>query len=443
MKKHFLGLALFICAGIAEAGTLDDLVRQVQDAQRRDQQVDAERGARFLADKSQQQKLLRDTQAALAKAEAESKALRDEFTANEAELAKLSTDLKNQSGELGDLFGMVREFAGALKSDLDTSLVSAQFQGRGDKLEPLIASKELPNIPQLESLWLAVLKEMTESGKTVKYHGRVTTSAGAAHDAEIYRIGAFSAFADGKYLRFTPETGQLVELPRQPERQFTSLANKLSDTPDDLVEIAVDPTRGTVLELSMRTPDFWERISYGGAIGYIIIALGIVGAVIVVARLISLHRTGKKMQAQLADLNAYRDDNPLGRILAASGNFTNGNIEKLELQLDEAVLCELPALERGLPIVKLLIAIAPLLGLLGTVTGMIQVFQSITQHGSGDPRLMAGGIAEALVTTMLGLQVAIPLSFLYSLLSTRSRALVQILDEQSAGILSQRIEHDR
>ena len=246
--------------------------------------------------------------------------------------------------------------------------------------------------------------------------------------------------SDGKYLRYTPETGQLVELPRQPGREYLSLASNLQQPRDEWVKVAVDPARGVVLDLAMQVPTTVERLKQGGVIGYIIILLGIVGAIIVLTQLWILRRTGQKMTAQLADLSTYHHDNPLGRVLAVAGENPTASVEKLELQMDEAVLRELPALERGQPLVKLLIAVAPLLGLLGTVTGMIQVFQSITLHGSSDPRLMAGGIAEALVTTMLGLEVAVPLSFLYSLLIARSRTLTHILDEQSAGLLCQNIE---
>jgi biopolymer transport protein ExbB len=440
MKKLWLALLPAAFASLAAAGELDRLVRDIQETRAQERRLDEERASRFLADKNRQKQLLNDAKAALAKAEADSKALRAEFGANEAKLAELGAQLKTQSGELGVLFGAVREFAGAFKTDLENSLISAQWPNRGEALDALIRSKELPDIAQLENLWLGALLEMTESGKVVAFHGRLTDSAGAERETAIYRIGPFSAVAEGKYLRYAPETGQLLELPRQPAREYLSLARDFATVQGDFARVAIDPTRGQVFELAMHIPNAWERIDQGGVIGYIIIALGLAGLVIVVARLASLHRTGRKMLAQLADPAKRRDDNPLGRVLAVAGDCPDGNVEKLELQLDEAILRETPALERGLALLKLLIAVAPLLGLLGTVTGMIQVFQSITQYGSGDPRLMAGGIAEALVTTMLGLEVAIPLSFLYSLLNVRSRALVQILDEQSAGILSQSLE---
>lgn len=444
MKTPWLAALLLAClAGTALAGELDDLLRQVRQARSEASRIDEERKARFLADRTEQQKLLNETRAALATAEADSKALRAEFSANGTQLAELAAELKKQTGELGDLFGAVREFAGALRTDLDNSLTSAQFPGRTQALETLARNKELPNMEQLENLWLSVLQEMTESGKVSKFKGQVTNAAGETRDADIYRIGAFSALADGNYVRYAPETGQLVDLPRQPDREYLALAKNLQANPGQLVKVAIDPARGAVLELAMRIPTVSERVKQGGAIGYIIILLGIVGAVMVLTRLWLLRGIGRKMREQLADMTNFRGDNPLGRVLAAAGESPGSSVEALELRLDEAILRETPVLERGQALIKLLIAVAPLLGLLGTVTGMIQVFQSITLHGSSDPRLMAGGIAEALVTTMLGLEVAIPLSFLYSLLVARSRTMVNILDEQSAGLLCQSIEGRR
>ncbi len=438
-----LGIWLTTLPGIPLAGALDDLLRGIQQSRQQETRLDEERKARFLADKNDQQQRLNDTRAALAKAEADSKTLRAEFAANETKLTELATRLKNQTGELGDLFGAVREFASDLEGDLQNSVISAQLPGRAKALEPLTQSKELPTIGQLEALWISVLQEMTESGKVVRFPGQVTMASGETQKADIYRLGAFTTLANDKYLRYAPETGQLVELPRQPAREYRSLASNLRNSTEPFIKVAIDPARGVVLDLAMQLPTTTERVKQGGMIGYLIILLGVVGALLVLNRLWQLRQIGKNINAQLADMSTYRPDNPLGRVLAAASESNSHSVETLELQLDEALMRELPVLERGQALIKLLIAVAPLLGLLGTVTGMIQVFQSITLHGSSDPRLMAGGIAEALVTTMLGLEVAIPLSFLYSLLVARSRTLVNILDEQSAGLLSQCIEQRR
>ena len=156
-------------------------------------------------------------------------------------------------------------------------------------------------------------------------------------------------------------------------------------------------------------------------------------------RLATLGRVAGKVNRQLREPGNANANNPLGRVLLAAGDSGERDIDAIELLLDEAILRETPALQRGLGLLKLLAAVAPLLGLLGTVTGMILTFQSITLFGTGDPKLMAGGISQALVTTVLGLVVAIPLLFSHTLLSSRSRTLIQILDEQSAGLIASQV----
>jgi biopolymer transport protein ExbB len=157
-------------------------------------------------------------------------------------------------------------------------------------------------------------------------------------------------------------------------------------------------------------------------------------------RIAYLGFTYLRIQAQLRDISRPGQANPLGRVLAAVEGIPLQEEELLQLKLDEAVLAEIPALERGNGLIKLLAATSPLLGLLGTVTGMILTFQAISLFGSGDPKLMAGGISQALVTTVLGLVVAIPLLFGHSLINALSRSMIQRLDEQCAGVLARNAE---
>ena len=112
----------------------------------------------------------------------------------------------------------------------------------------------------------------------------------------------------------------------------------------------------------------------------------------------------------------------------------------LELKLAEAVLSEPPKLEQGLTLLKIIAAVAPLMGLLGTVTGMIITFQAITIFGAGDPKAMAGGISSALVTTVLGLLVAIPTVLLHTVVNGRSQRIIHVLNEQATGIVAEHSE---
>lgn len=148
------------------------------------------------------------------------------------------------------------------------------------------------------------------------------------------------------------------------------------------------------------------------------------------------------MKAQIKS-DVVNENNPLGRVLAVHESNRNADVETLELKIDEAILKEMPALERFLTLIKLIAAIAPLMGLLGTVTGMINTFQSMTLFGTGDPKLMAGGISQALVTTVLGITVALPTLFLHSIVNGMSQRVVHTIEEQSAGIIAVHAEQHR
>jgi biopolymer transport protein ExbB len=440
MKKILIliGVFLFNQSVPAKHLDLDQLLREVKQSQGVQGKINKTREARFIAEKSQQQKLLAVANAELKEQERLSEQLKSKLDSNEEELGQLETELKNRSGVLGELFGVARQAAGDLKADLENSIISQQFPDRTKQLNKLVNNKALPTIDQLESLWFTLQQEMTESGKVVHYQTEVLAASGEPRSAKVVRIGGFNALAEGQYLRYLSETGKLAELARQPGSKYTSLAADFIESTSGQADVAIDPTRGVMLSLLIQTPNAFERIKQGGIIGYIILTLGVAGFAYAIWRLINLTSIGTKMMQQIESTEPD-NTNPLGRVIAAAQQNGAQDTETFELLLDEAITKEIPQLEKGQSMIKLLAAVAPLLGLLGTVTGMIATFQSISLFGTGDPKLMASGISQALVTTMLGLMVAIPLLFLHSLVASRSRTLIQILDEQSAGLLSKRL----
>ncbi len=441
--KKILAIITLVFLGSAVSAKhldLDQLLREVKQAQNREGKINKQREAKFLADKSQQQKLLATAKAKLQQQQRLSDQLREQLESNEQLLSELETELDKRSGVLGELFGVAKQVAGDLKADLENSLVSEQYPNRTKQLAELVNSKTLPTIEQLETLWFTLQQEMTESGKVVRYPSEILITSGEPKKSDVIRIGVFNALSEeGKYLRYLPETSKLVELARQPESRYLSLAEDFVNTPSGIADVAIDPTRGVILSLLIQTPNVFERIHQGGVIGYIILTLGAVGLIYGIWRLIILSITGTKMQQQMQSTEPDTS-NPLGRVFAVAQQKGIEDAETFELLLDEAITKEIPQLEKGQTSIKLLASVAPLLGLLGTVTGMIATFQSISLFGTGDPKLMASGISQALVTTMLGLMVAIPLLFLHSLVASRSRTLIQILDEQSAGLISKRLE---
>ena len=438
--SFLLLISLSIALPTQAADTLDDLLKQVKSTQGEEGRRNQERERSFLAAKNQQQQLLKEAKAKLKQTQSESERLKNDFESNEKQLIELSEALHQATGTLGEMFGVVRQSAGDLKAVINTSLVSAQFKDRTESLEKLANSKALPNVSELENLWFTLQQEMTESGKVSTFNTRVTTPDGSNQQQQVTRIGNFTAIADGKYLNFMPESQQFMVLARQPGEPHLSLAESFNNAQKPYTAMTIDPTRGAILGMLVQNPNTLERIQQGGLIGYIILALGLLGLLIAIERLIVLFLVGQKINRQLKDVENPADNNPLGRVLSTFSHNGHDDLETMEQRLDEAILKETPKLNRGIRIVKLLSAIAPLLGLLGTVTGMIATFQSITLFGTGDPKLMASGISQALVTTMLGLIVAVPLLFLHAAIAARSQRFIQILDEQSAGLIARKLQ---
>jgi len=440
-----IGAALSVHGALA-ADTLDQLLQEVKKARSEMSAENKEREARFQRERDNQRALLRDAQQELAREEQRSDSLTAQFNSNEQQLAEMADNLRVQVGNFGEMFGVVRQVAGDTVGVVRTSLVSAQFPERGDVAKRLAEIKGLPSIEDLDSLRILLFEEMIESGKVTRFDTTIVTADGNEEPAQVVRVGVYNLITGDRFLKYNtedPNRSFIEELARQPQDRFRELAQNLFDAPPgEVVAAAVDPSRGSLLGLLIQAPSLPERIDQGGVIGYVTIALGIIGLLIALWRLLYLSGVGAGIRKQLKS-ETPSEKNPLGRILKVYDENSDVDTETLELKLDEAILREAPSLEKWQGAIKVLAAVAPLLGLLGTVTGMIATFQAITLFGTGDPKLMAGGISQALVTTVLGLCVAIPLVLMHSWVAGRSRALIEILEEQTAGIIARKAESDR
>ncbi|MBW2714163.1 MAG: MotA/TolQ/ExbB proton channel family protein, partial [Deltaproteobacteria bacterium] len=404
---------LFISAQAVHAAedrvSLDELLRQVKQGSARDQKENAAREREFLSEKRKQESLLAQARKTRQNEERRSERLEARFRDGEDELARTQELLRNRLGDLGELFGVVRQVAGDTIGTVDGSLVSAQFPGRGESLTSTAKSKELRSIEQLEHLWFVIQQEMTESGRVVRFSGNLIDAGGQSVQREVIRVGSFTATSDGKFLDYNPVTKRLVELPSQPAGRHTSAIKDLQKATSGIVGASVDPARGAILGLLIQKPDLLERIQQGRIVGKIIITAGLACLVLSLFVMIRLMKTGAAIKKELG--RSQPDvSNPLGRVLSVYFKNPTVDVETLELKLDEAIVKEVPGIERWIFVLRLGAVLAPLLGLLGTVTGMIETFQSIMLFGTGDPKVMAGGISSALVTTVLGLTVAIPLT---------------------------------
>ncbi len=423
-----------------QPNTLQQLLDQVQADLQHQTAADQARLRKFEQAHDKQKALLADAEKTLAQEKARTKSLQSQFDANEKTLGDLTTTLTTREGNLGEVFGTVRQTAGEFKSSLDSSLISAQYPNRSLFAAKLAASKALPSIQSLKTLWYDMLQEMVEQGQVVKYETDVTLNNGSKKHTEVVRVGAFNTVMGNKYLQYEPTAQALVVIPKQPAGRYTSSAAALYNASGDrFVGFGVDALRGQLLSLLIQNPSFKGRLDEGGPVGYSILVLFAIALLFCLERGITLTITSRKIKAQLKS-GTPNPNNPLGRVLAVYDQSRKDDVETLTLKLDEAIMKEVPAIETRQSFIKLIAAIGPLLGLLGTVVGMIKTFTAITLFGTGNPAYMANGISTALVTTVEGLVTAIPLVFLHGLIQGKAQKLVHILEEQTAGILASQSE---
>ena len=453
MKMKFVKSCLMLAAAgvlsssfaVAQekAQTLDQLLDMVKKSQISESAEHKQREAEFARDKANQANLLAQAKATRQAEDNRSVALEKKYQEQDLLVAAKKTQLNERLGSMKELFGHLTSTAGDLRSALETSIVSAQYPSRGEFLDALIekmnSSTQLPDIEEIERLWYEVQREMVETGRVVKFNSTVIKPSGEQAQQEVVRVGTYNLVSEGKYLTF--DGSKIQELARQPDAYLAD-AQALQNATSGVVDFGVDPTGpagGQLLTALIDTPTLVERWHQGGSVGYVITAVGVIGVLLGLFRILVLLAVSGKVNAQLKSDKA-NTNNPLGRVLKVAEENKNVDTETLELKLEEAVLKERPSIESGLSILKIIAAVAPLLGLLGTVTGMIETFQAITIFGAGDPKNMAGGISSALVTTVQGLIVAIPVVLMHTLVNGRAKAVIQVLDEQTTGIIAENSE---
>jgi len=417
-------------------GELDELLSRVQAEGKAMAEIDRQREQRFLAETEQQAARLAQAKLELAALQETNQRLHNTYQQNRESLSALEQALDERTSDLRTMFQAAREGAAELAALFPESLVSAQFPRRIERLQPLLDESRPLTLEDLRQLWLLLLQEMVQSGKVTRFQADVVGDDGVNRRADLVRIGSFSLLADDRFLHL--DQGRLYAYSRQPGRKLEQTARAFAaTTTEGLGPAVVDPGRGAALEILAQTPELGERLQQGGLIGYLILVLGGVSLLIGIWRLLDTALISRRIRRQLREPERPAEDNPLGRVLLAGQRLQEQDPAHLDLHLQEAALREMPRLTLAHSFLKLMAAVSPLLGLLGTVTGMILTFQAITLAGGANSSLMAEGIAQALVTTVLGLTIAIPLLFLHNLLASRSRTLIQILDQETAGLIAQ------
>ncbi|EOG7662491.1 MotA/TolQ/ExbB proton channel family protein [Vibrio cholerae] len=441
LKKTTLALALslpFAFASVANAS--NSLVQQATQEKTQQQQHNQQREAGFVQTAQELQAAKAELLAERNRLQKEADQLSNQFSDNENTLARLEETLRLETGSLGEMFGVVRQNAKELQSELDQSVTGVEPRAHQQSIDDVVAAKTLPSMAQLRGLWQAMSEEIRASGQVQTTEIQWLNGQGETQTVPALRLGSLGLISEQGYVKWDNARQQALSYQQLPS-DFPTFSHIRTLVDGDVVTMKVDPSRGVLLEQLALTPTLSQRLQAGGVIGNVILVLLGVGLIIALYRGAILATLRQKIKAQLKNPE-QPGNNPLGRILAVYNKEQQRSVEALELRLLEAVVDEQNHLETGLSMLKLLAALAPMLGLLGTVTGMIETFQVITQFGNGDPKVMAGGISMALVTTVEGLIAAIPLLLAHNILSAQAEAIRNILEKQGIGLVAQQAERD-
>lgn len=442
--KRLLSIAALaaVIAAPVQAQTVDQLLKQVESGSFQKSKSAADYEKRFRSAGAGKTALIQTLKGQRASLEARSQTLEDQFAANEKELNALRNQREAALGDLKELFGSVQQYAGEMQAGFEHSIISAQYPDRTKKLaaisKKINQSNDLLTPAELNAVWKEAFREMAEQGKVARFNAPVATASGERVEKAVTRAGVFNLVADDAFLTYG--AGGLAELARQPAGRYLSQAEELATATGGTVDFSLDPTKGSLLEATVDSPSLIERVHQGGLVAYIILGVGAIAAIIAIFKIISLMGVSAAVNRQAKNPNSPSTKNPLGRVLKSVDGLSGKDPEAMELKLSEAIMKETPKLTSWLMFLKIVSVVAPLGGLLGTVLGMITTFQSITLFGAGDPKLMAGGISEALVTTVCGLVVAIPIVLLHTAAASKAKRVEEILEEQSAGMVARKME---
>jgi biopolymer transport protein ExbB len=461
MKKQFnricssvLLLSSFAMAPLASAQqSLEQILQEVQAARAAEEAQFNQRAQQWVnAPQAQQQTMLTDITAERNRLLTLTQGEAQRFAQNDIRITELNAELRQKANSfgLGELFGLVRQFAADQSTAMEQSLISAQFANespsRVEFLNSIATSGTIISPENLEKVWIEIQRELTASGQVARFPATVVQANGIPQNTTATRIGPFTATSNGQFLTYLPALNQLNVLPKQPDAELLATLRSFESASSGYVVAVVDQTRGILTNMVAQRPTWGERLELGEEVGKIIIVVGVVGAIGFIFQFIYLVFARIGVARQMRNLNKPMANNALGRVLLSfksNERDIEEDAEIVELRISEAVLREIPRLERIQPLLRLAVAAGPLLGLVGTVVGMIITFQSITETGQSDPRLMATGIGQAMIATVLGLGIAVPLLFANAALSSLSRSIVQILDEQSTGMLAEQLERRR
>ena len=424
-----------------------ELLEIVKQGQFADTQQQRDRESQFRNEKNKQAKMLSDAKDERARLEREAARLEQKFEANEALLVVAEEQLRERLGSLNEIFGHLAGNTTEARNIMEQSITAAQFGKDREEFMRALGSKmnegiKLAYIDELETLWYELQREINASGEVVKFNAEVITTDGNVENRDVVRVGNFNVVSDGQYLTYSPTRGAYAELGSQPAGRYTAQSSDILNGETFPVQFAVDPTGpqgGSLLASLISMPSTWGKMQEGGFVGTVLMIIGSLATLLFIWRFYELWTIRGSVIAQ-AGSATLTDDNALGRILKIAEDDKEADTETLELKMAEQILKERPTVEGLNWVLKIVSVVAPLMGLFGTIIGMIETFTMITLFGTGDPKTMASGISTALVTTWLGLMVAIPTTFMYATVNNISRGVLGTIEEHSTGMAAKRSE---
>jgi biopolymer transport protein ExbB len=352
-----------------------------------------------------------------------------------------------------ELVGVIRVNAKDIESYILGNLQTALTDTKTDFLQAIASQGQFPGIADITKMNKAIRQQIPDAGAVRMVRGSIVDRSGNTTEADILVLGNFTAAYrlgdEVGYLNYSPAGRKLFALSHLPSGRQQKQLRRYMEGKDEAVPM--DISRGGALSQLTHSLSIWQQITKGGPLAWPILVILALGIIIVIERMIFLFSNRidadgftRRIETMAVEQNwqACKEEcarligKPVARVVAAGLACCQLQREVMENALQEAILKEVPPMERFLSTLGMLAAIAPLLGLLGTVTGMIDTFQVITQHGTGDSRMMSGGISVALVTTMLGLSVAIPIMLAHTLISREVDNRIAQMEEKAMAILN-------
>ncbi|MBU1340172.1 MAG: MotA/TolQ/ExbB proton channel family protein [Proteobacteria bacterium] len=369
------------------------------------------------------------------------------------ETDKLGQDLETTGAVNREFEGVVRTVAKDLKAMLLQSFQSGMAPGRHKFLEPLILQETYPSMEDVGMLADSLFEEIAASGRVNMTTAPIVDRQGREQMADLLILGNFTGIykldKEIGFLLYSDQSQRYFALSKLPSSRIkNNIADYMQGKSKD---VYMDISKGGAIRQLTHELNLMEQVPKGGPIVWpILIILGM-AVLILVERIIFFTRKQthpERLMNTLRQLIIAQDwdgcriyletmrSKFLPKILLTALALKDRTRPEMENALQEAILGEIPAIERFLSTLGMLAAISPLLGLLGTVTGMINTFHVITSYGTSDPRMMSGGISEALVTTMLGLTVAIPIMLAHTFLSRRVETQISRMEEKSVAFVN-------